>query len=297
MDIPTNEPVFDGVHINYEKKSIYDYNNLTRLAAIFYYMISNVARYESPDDVYFRFVNIGQDLFVLFQEHFRFIFFMYFKSRFIADIKINFIDIKDSIQTSPIICSIRVGQLFVFYSSKLLNEMLNKTMTCFCLYNNAISFNEEEECDDKLNELASRLLLERKKQFECGTAINTHSKHVDVNSLECLFEPTPHSKPITFDFNSYLSHDQGITYQKTQENLIDIYSGKYSSHLFFLHTVYYIFETAINKLLFESVCRKKLEGVNKPEIPTVTIRFSSQIKARDQYSWGNLGKIINKNGV
>lgn len=272
-----------------QNRKVYDYCNLSRLAALFNFIINDIKIHTCIDEVFEKFISLPNPVIILqtFIKSFENFFYLYVNARFPHITQICFHSTKKPIHDNiPIYCFLQMGILIVSYSIDYLTLLINKTLTLNYLfgkddtikevelsqYNNSYNFdnaiNENERNFKKTIDLIS--LKINKNCLESKSVCLRYNQNQNQNlyysihdndspSLDCIqnFEEIFQTQQNKYILNNIYS---------IQKNINEIFCEKNRLHLTYLAIVNHILDTSIQTVL-EEVTRTKIEK------PVIKIRF------------------------
>lgn len=298
-----------AVSLNRQDVYLYEYHNLTRLAAIFSHVILRTSEHSSVDDIFKRFTQIRdpQTILTVFIKDFRKIYYLYIQARF--DRLKNLCFHKTVLENKlmhPIYSWFTNGVLFTSYSEEHLNSLINKTSAFIYLYGiNNIVMNAplssrgtskrllEQQEEERILSEKTRIIAKSFKAID-DNDINATLKDVYTGaprrcSLNVAFGATRYSADYRLQLvtSNITSADEVFNREKyvldtihpIQKNIREVYSVEYSKHFAHLSIVYYILETAIRPLIEELTKSTVDETV-------LTIDFTSGIRDKSRSAAG-----------
>lgn len=268
--------------------NLYNYHNLSRLAALFNYIITDTRTHTSVDDVFERFISATTPISVMktFVDSFEDFFYLYINARFTHITHVCYNSTKNPIHDNlPIYCFMHSGILIVSYSADYLTHLVNKTSTFNFLFGKANVFirSTAEERNVSGNEGIhenERILNKTIDQISLKLRANNNEKrekscHFTLDRVNDI--PTIGYKDYsTLDFiqsfeDVYKNGDNNYILGNVypiQTNIGKIFTEKNRLHLTNLSIINCILETAIATVLEELT----KEQIDKPKIK---IKFCS----------------------
>lgn len=225
-----------AVYVNFERRDVYDYNNLTRLAAAFVFAMQS-KQCTTVDEIYNEYVTTG-NIYPNFVDNFENIFYVYMNMRFsFTGVAFNFSNIKNSIQAHPITMKFISGIVVVFYSMEHINQLLHRVLTLYSLSNNITdcvtlgdgknphdnTFATAESEDNRLNLLVRRLVFEHQLPQRCeqrfgrDDPLRAQPHMVDRNS--CITSQA--CTPSIYNLQDRIQSAVGVGLSITDDGLIE----------------------------------------------------------------------------
>lgn len=309
IDIPDRGDEL-GVSLNRQDVYLYEYHNLTRLAAIFSHILLQTSDHNSVDDIFKRFTQIKdpQTILTVFIKDFRKIYYLYIQARF--DRLKNLCFQKTVIENKlmhPIYSWFTNGVLFTSYSEEHLKSLINKSSAFIYLYGiNNIVINAplssrgaskrllEQQEDERILAEKTRIIAKSFKSID-DSDINATLKDVYTGAprrcnSNVAFGATRYSADYRLQLvtSNVISADHVLNREKyvldtihpIQKNIREVYSDEYGKHLVHLSIVYYILETAIRPLIEELTKSTVDETV-------LTIDFTSGVRDKNRAGLGS----------
>lgn len=318
-----------GVQLDRQDTPLYNYHNITRLAAIYNYLYLRVNEHRTVDDIYEHFVTIGDpsDILRNFCKDFKDIYYLYLHYRFQIKVTTTFLE-TDEIKISPdmpIYTWFSHYTLFTIYSPRHLGSLLQKCAAFVYIYgiDNLIINREYQDSSRKSFEQVEqeRMLSEKTRLISEQLGIATQhadESHTDFCNIYTL--PQQQQQQQERQRFSFVSASIGNFLNKNynaietikniasvddygpdrrfilngiypiQTNIGKVYQRQYTKHWAYLNIVYYILELAVTPII-EDITREK-----RADLATIQIKFKKKDLPRaGRFTHGNIGEVKTPN--
>lgn len=313
-----------GIELNRQDTRLYNYHNITRLAAIFNNLYLHINSHRTVDEIYDSFLNIADPNVILhnFCKDFKDIYYLYLHFRFQTPVTTAFQE-TDNMNISPdfpIYTWFSHFTLFTIYSSRHINALLQKCSAFVYIYgiDNLIINREYHDSSKKSFEQIqqermlsekTRLISEQLGNYN-STAINDsdtdfcniyksrRQQRNQVNGplldpeLERIINRNKNTfqmiNRISLPVNMYGPNRSFVldNIYAIQKNLDKTHKTECSKHWAYLNIVYYILESAIRPII-EDITREK-----RNDVCNIHIKFKKRdLVSVGQFNHGNIGEI------
>lgn len=330
INVPSSPSSLDddsvsSVQLDRQDTALYNYHNITRLAAIYNYLYLDVVENRTADEIYDHFVTIGDPSEILrnFCAHFKDIYYIYLHYRFKVGVNTAFLE-TDEIKVSPdlpIYTWFSHYTLFTIYSPRHMGSLLQKCAAFVYIYgidnliinkeyrdNSKKSFKEQEK--ERLLTEKTRLISE---QLGVSAAQNIDESHTNFCNIYTLPEQQRRREKQQYSFVSssvgeflnknYRAMEAIRTLESVddfgpdrrfilggiypiQTNLNKSYQPQYTKHWAYLNIVYYILESAIRPLI-EDITKEKRSDPSQ-----IQIKFQKKdLPGTKGFTHGNIGEV------
>lgn len=293
---------------------LYDYYNLTRLAALFNFLNNGIKMHTCVDDIFEKFISLTTPTSIVntFVMSFEKFFHLYINARFPQITHLCFNRTKVPIyENMPICCFLHMGILIVSYSQDYLTQLINKTLTLNYLFGNDDSMKEADESFSRYghsslmmsNSTDTRIkendhnfrrtidLISLKINKECSVfkskclgydqqhrQNNNYYNNLDVSncisSLDCIQNFVDIFQ--NQDNNEYILNNV----YSIQKNISKIFAESNRLHLINLSVINYILDSSVQAIL-EEITQTKIEK------PVVRIKFGGKQQQREDSTAAN----------
>lgn len=315
-----------AIQLDRQNTSLYNYHNITRLAAIYNYMYQRINEHRSVDDIYDRFISMDpSDILRNFCKDFKDIFYLYTCYRFQIRATTTFLETEDMRVSPdlPIYTWFSHYTVFTIYSKKYIASLLQKCAAFIYIYgiDNLIINKEYSDSSRKSFEQIEqeRKLAEKTRLIseQLGATQNTNDEsHTDFCNVYTLPQQQQQQQDrnknsyVSASFSKYLNNNyntiqaiqnissvDGFTGDRRfvlgniypiQTNLPKVYQRQYTKHWAYLNIVYYILEAAIRPII-EAITREK-----RSEQANIQIKFGKKdLPGAALFTHNNIGELNN----
>lgn len=268
---------------------LYDYYNLSRLAALFNYLNNGIKIHTCVDDIFEKFISLTTPVSIVktFVMSFEKIFHLYINARFPQITHLCFNRTKVPIyENMPIYCFLQMGILIVSYSPDYLTQLINKTLTLNYLFGNDDTIKDAESFQHGSQSNSVSRIKENEQNFERTIDLISLKINKECSELKSKCIGYGQHQNDNFDDSNFMSsldciqnfvdifQNQDNDYilnnvYSIQKNISKIFTEHNRLHLINLSVINYILESSVQTIL-EEVTHTKIEK------PVIRIKFGSR---------------------
>lgn len=285
--INCNVPTESGpsiIHVDRQDRNVYDYHNVTRLAAIFNNIMSKVDIHTSVDEIFSKFMlhqpnQLIKNFITNFEEYFE----KYICCRYSSITNVVFHDISSPLMpNTPIHCWYYNSVLFVTYTTSYLDDLLQTVSSLLFAYgeenilddtnmncNNMSYTAQMNKTIDMINARvvppAKNLKKENLSYYQFNEIKKAGVCVTDVRQIFDAVKANEANGTVTRNTPYILTNVLGI-----QKNIKDVYCRANFSSLLYLYSVYYVLDAVTRSITTKII----LGEDSKKEQPRTNIRVN-----------------------